>query len=143
MQVVECGWLDWCNLIRMQTTTKYKIRTNYMAIWYPTSIGKVRRQHLCNHNQHTEGQTSKRERTKGKQWPTLESYSLSNRNPIKTGVRYRSPWWPVPQVAFIMAITTTTGHMSHIVTSHERSQMKWPAIRTNQTYQCSFVNQTR
>ena len=26
-QVVECAWLDWCNLIVMQVTTKYKIRT--------------------------------------------------------------------------------------------------------------------
>jgi hypothetical protein len=33
----------------------------------------------------------------------------------------------------------TTGHMSHMMTGHERGQMKWPAISTNQTYQCSFV----
>jgi hypothetical protein len=26
-QVVECAYLDWCNLIRIQITTKYKIRT--------------------------------------------------------------------------------------------------------------------
>ena len=28
-QVVECTCLDWCNLSRMQLTTKYKIRTKY------------------------------------------------------------------------------------------------------------------
>jgi hypothetical protein len=28
-QVVEYAWLDWCNLIRMQIPTKYKIRTKY------------------------------------------------------------------------------------------------------------------
>jgi len=28
-QVVEWAWLDWCNLIGMQKTTKYKIRTKY------------------------------------------------------------------------------------------------------------------
>jgi hypothetical protein len=28
-QVVECAWLDWCNLIRRQRTTKYKLRTKY------------------------------------------------------------------------------------------------------------------
>ena len=28
-QVVECTFLDWCNLIRMQLTTKYKIRTKF------------------------------------------------------------------------------------------------------------------
>ena len=24
-QVVECAWLDWCNLIRIHIATKYKI----------------------------------------------------------------------------------------------------------------------
>jgi hypothetical protein len=28
-QVVEYAWLNWCNLIRMQITTKYKICTKY------------------------------------------------------------------------------------------------------------------
>ena len=28
-QVVECAFLDWCNLIRIQITAKYKIRTKY------------------------------------------------------------------------------------------------------------------
>jgi hypothetical protein len=28
-QIVECAWLDWCNLITIQRTTKYKIRTKY------------------------------------------------------------------------------------------------------------------
>ena len=28
-QVVECACLDWCNLINMQKTTKYKIRSKY------------------------------------------------------------------------------------------------------------------
>ena len=31
---------------------------------------------------------------------------------------------PVPQVAFIMLLTPITGHMSHMVTSHEQRQMK-------------------
>jgi hypothetical protein len=26
-QVVECPWLDWCNLIGIQITTTYTIRT--------------------------------------------------------------------------------------------------------------------
>jgi len=38
-----------------------------------------------------------------------------------------------------MMMTPTTGYMSHMVTSHEQKQMKWPAISTNQTYHCSFV----
>jgi hypothetical protein len=29
LQVVECAYLDWCNLIRTQITTKYKIRIKY------------------------------------------------------------------------------------------------------------------
>jgi hypothetical protein len=28
-QVVECAYLDWCNLIRSQITTKYEIRIKY------------------------------------------------------------------------------------------------------------------
>jgi hypothetical protein len=28
-QVVECAWLDWCNLIIIHITIKYKIRTKY------------------------------------------------------------------------------------------------------------------
>jgi hypothetical protein len=28
-QVAECAWLDWCNLIGIQITTTYKIRTKY------------------------------------------------------------------------------------------------------------------
>jgi hypothetical protein len=28
-QVVEYAWLDWCNLIGKQRTTKYKIGTKY------------------------------------------------------------------------------------------------------------------
>jgi hypothetical protein len=28
-QVVECAWLDWCNLIGIQITTTYTIRTKY------------------------------------------------------------------------------------------------------------------
>jgi hypothetical protein len=32
-QAVECAWLDWCNLIVAQVTTKYKIPTkNYVNI---------------------------------------------------------------------------------------------------------------
>jgi hypothetical protein len=29
LKAVECDWLDWCNLIRIQITTTYKIRTKY------------------------------------------------------------------------------------------------------------------
>jgi len=50
---------------------------------------------------------------------------------------------PVPEVAFITLLMPTTGHMSHMMTGHERGQMKWPAISTNQTYQCLFVTQIR
>ena len=28
-QIVECPWLDWCNLIGIQITTTYKIHTKY------------------------------------------------------------------------------------------------------------------
>jgi hypothetical protein len=28
-QVVECAWLNWCNLIGIQITTTYTIRTKY------------------------------------------------------------------------------------------------------------------
>ena len=58
-QAVKCAFLDWCNLIRIQIPTKYKIRTNTMRIWNSISIQKVGRQQLCNQNQHTEGQRSK------------------------------------------------------------------------------------
>ena len=34
-QVVECAFLDWCNLIIMQITTKYKIRTKYNENFRP------------------------------------------------------------------------------------------------------------
>jgi hypothetical protein len=30
----------------------------------------------------------------------------------------------VPQVAFIMLLTPTTGHMSHMVTNHQQRKMK-------------------
>jgi hypothetical protein len=39
---------------------------------------------------------------------------------------------PVEQVAFMMQLTPTTGHMSHMVTSHAQRQMKLTAISTNQ-----------
>jgi hypothetical protein len=39
----------------MQITTKYKIRTKYNENVRPISIMKVRRQHVCNKNQYTEG----------------------------------------------------------------------------------------
>jgi len=42
-----------------------------------------------------------------------------------------------------MMITPSTGHMSHMVTSHEQRKKILPAISTNQTYQCSFVTQIR
>ena len=35
----------------------------------------------------------------------------------------------------MMLLMPTTGHMSHMVTSHERKQKTRPAINTNQTYQ--------
>ena len=46
-QVVECAFLDGCNLIRMKITTKYKIVLNTMTIWIPIIIRTVGRQHLC------------------------------------------------------------------------------------------------
>jgi hypothetical protein len=45
-QVVECVGLDWCNLIIIQNSTKYKIALNTIIIWKPISIRKVGRQHL-------------------------------------------------------------------------------------------------
>ena len=68
-QVVECAWLDWCDLISVQITAKFKIRTKYRTIWDPMSIRKVGRQHLCNQKQHTEGQRSKGERKKANNGP--------------------------------------------------------------------------
>jgi len=43
----------------------------------------------------------------------------------------------------MMQLKLTTGHMSHMVTSHAQRQMKLTAISTNQAYQCSFVTQNR
>jgi hypothetical protein len=43
----------------------------------------------------------------------------------------------------VLQLTLTTGHMSHMVTSHAQRQMKLTAISTNQAYQCSFVTQNR
>ena len=34
-QVVECAWLDWGNLIGIQITTKYEIRTKYYVNMRP------------------------------------------------------------------------------------------------------------
>ena len=65
-QGVECAFLDWCNLIWIQSTAKYKIRTKYNDNLIPINMRKVGRQHLCTQNQHTKGQRSKRERTTGK-----------------------------------------------------------------------------
>jgi hypothetical protein len=36
-------------------------------------------------------------------------------------------------------LTSTTGHMSHVVTSHAQRQMKLTAISTNQAWQCSIL----
>jgi hypothetical protein len=44
-----------------------------MTIWDPINIRKVGRQNLCNQNQRTEGEWSERERTRVKQWFTLEN----------------------------------------------------------------------
>jgi hypothetical protein len=74
-QVVECPWLDWCNLIIIQITTTYKIRTKYNDNLRPNKHTESR-----NQNQRTEGKWSERERTRVKQCFTLENYSFSNRN---------------------------------------------------------------
>jgi hypothetical protein len=87
-QVVE--FLDWCNLIRIQMTAKYKIRTKTMTIWDPISIRKVGRQHLCNQNQHTEGQRSKREKEKTRNG--LMFLSLRNKLSILIDVAFHH-WW--------------------------------------------------
>ena len=56
-----------------------------MRIWDSISIKKAGRQHFCNQNQHTEGQSSERERekTKGKQWFTLETKVWATGAPLK------------------------------------------------------------
>jgi hypothetical protein len=40
MQVSECAWLDWCNLIGIQITTTYKIRTKYLENMRPNKQKK-------------------------------------------------------------------------------------------------------
>jgi len=42
-QVVECAWLDWCNLIGIQSTTKYKLRTKYNANLRPNKHTESRK----------------------------------------------------------------------------------------------------
>jgi hypothetical protein len=67
-QVIECAWLDWCNLIGIQLTTKYKIHTKYDD---NLRLPEYRKSEdtICvtYQNQHAKGQRSPRERTKGKQ----------------------------------------------------------------------------
>jgi hypothetical protein len=67
-QFVECAWLDWCNLIGRQRTTKYKIGTKYDD---NLRLPEYRKSEdtICvtYQNQHAKGQRSPRERTKGKQ----------------------------------------------------------------------------
>jgi hypothetical protein len=54
-------WMDviWLECKSLQNI-KYVLNT--MRIWNPIRKMKVGRQHLCNKNQHIEGQRSKRER---------------------------------------------------------------------------------
>jgi thioredoxin-related protein len=71
-QVVECPSLDWCNLIRKQITTKYKIRTKYNENLRPNQHNESRK------TTYTEGHKDRekereRERANGKQWLTLEN----------------------------------------------------------------------
>ena len=56
-----------------------------MTIWDPISILKVGRQRLCTQNQQIKEQKSKREseRTKGKQWSSLETKVWVTGAPIK------------------------------------------------------------
>ena len=42
-QVVECACLDWCNLIRIQITKKYKIRTKYNENLRPNKYKESRK----------------------------------------------------------------------------------------------------
>jgi hypothetical protein len=42
-QVVECVWLDWCNLIIIQNPTKYKIRTKYNDNLKPNEYNESRK----------------------------------------------------------------------------------------------------
>ena len=51
-QAVECAWMDWCNLIVAQVTTKYKIPTkNYVNI-RPHKHNES--QNMRNHRPHTD-----------------------------------------------------------------------------------------
>jgi hypothetical protein len=76
------SWIDviWLEIKKLQNI-KYVLNT--MTIWDSISIGKVGRQHLCNQIQHTEGKRSKRERTNGKQWSSLETPLCTIATPIK------------------------------------------------------------
>jgi hypothetical protein len=43
VSIVECLSLDWCNLIRKQITTKYKIRTKYNENLRPNKHNESRK----------------------------------------------------------------------------------------------------
>jgi hypothetical protein len=42
-QVVECAWLDWCDLISVQISAKYKIRTKYKDNLRPNEYKESRK----------------------------------------------------------------------------------------------------
>jgi hypothetical protein len=46
MQAVECAWLNWCNLIGMQKTTTYKIRTEYYENMRPNKHQEIPKTNL-------------------------------------------------------------------------------------------------
>ena len=142
---------SWIEVIWLLCTELQNIKyvLNTMTIWDPISIKIVGRRNLCNKNQHTEGQRSKRERererTNGKQWSSLETMAYTTGTPLKLELDTKAQDGKsdsVPQVAFIMLLTPTTGHMSHMVTNHQQRKMKWPVISTNKTCKCSFVAKT-
>ena len=109
-QVVECAWLDWCNLIIIHITTKYKIRTKYndnlrpnkqrenrKTPIYRKDKGQREREQMRNNGPHY----------KAKVWATGTPLKLELDTKAQEG-QYN----PVTQVAFIMLITPSTGHMS-------------------------------
>ena len=68
-----------------------------------------------------------RDRTNGKQWSSLEAKVCATGTPLKLDLDTKAQdgkYGPVSQLEFMMLLTPKTGHMSHMVTSHERRQMK-------------------
>jgi hypothetical protein len=73
-QVVEYAWFDWCNVINIQITTKYKIRTKYNDNLRPNKHRESPKTTICVAKTNIPKDKGQREseRTNIKQWSTLE-----------------------------------------------------------------------